>query len=725
MSTEPEPSEKKHWVHFRRCLVFFAHLITVGILITIPAPAGSPVLLVLNGVAGFLAVILIPGTTLRVLLHDTIPSIPGLSVLLGTLVAILIVHIQFLLSLFLGLTVPLRVFLGVSIPILGGFMLAVSPRTASIATVSYWKRQWSSVERYLFYAFCLALVTRVLFMLLGSSSIAPDACVYSDYARSIQQGVFHSNLLNDEGVFQRSPTTHEIWHQGIGYVFAISMMLLPTTVGAPMLLTLILGSMVVFPTFEIAAHFLSREAGLFAACIVAISPSMVYFSSVGYGPSISTLAILAYAVALILRAEPGSRGTFFLLGVLVAMIEFVWFANYYVTCMILAVGPILMSPQQRLQGAISAVSVSCVLLARMVIHEVPLFAFVWLVVLALFILPRRLGLSLPDWYRSWPLFLSLVVSQEFLHIPSQISNLQSEGAVPGFGASTLLVSLTSPISPEYMLRFLCFLAFHSLLPVLALFVIVITSRTLRYTVRSLSVVTLLGLLGTLPVIHVFEPLILEQLFTSGRFFLFPVLMITIVASGGFVSLAYDKGFPTQLRSSRPDRKRLRTVLILLFVNLTPVYLVAYTGLSYVNPVQRYGWYGLDTIVDDIPPGARVIADRAREFAWVHNRTSVVMVIQEVPTDVTTVLLLIARLSIQFEADYLLIDLYTVDRIYVLRPLLTAQYAEGEEIEFGVVTTSGPGNQSVVYRVSGTVYRENSADPTRRSVRLFEMARTPL
>jgi len=235
-----------------------------------------------------------------------------------------------------------------------------------------------------------------------------------------------------------------------------------------------------------------------------------------------------------------------------------------------------------------------------------------------------------------------------------------------------------------------FFTFYHLTPVLLIVVILALLRgKFRSNSRAFALGALLCALGTLKVFGHFtkDTLLPIYLYSDSRYFLFITLVLTISSSAFLAKynpLQQEDTKPNH-RKSAPSSKMNRQTLVvgLILLGFLPSYLVIPSGLALVHIEERYGWMGLPEAVNQIEDQNVIfLADRAREFSWFTGRRSAVLQLSNVYLSYTNASQELLSLAMNFSADHLIVDDYTVAHWGTLGFLLLEPISLGTSVMLG-------------------------------------------
>ncbi|MGV9103339.1 MAG: hypothetical protein ACOC3C_04405, partial [Candidatus Thorarchaeota archaeon] len=162
------------------------------------------------------------------------------------------------------------------------------------------------------------------------------------------------------------------------------------------------------------------------------------------------------------------------------------------------------------------------------------------------------------------------------------------------------------------------------------------------------------------------------IYSDSRFFISSVTLIIISVGGLLQKLGSIHISSTSLRRifSAPSRDHKKMIVVVLIVGgMLPGYLAIPTGLEVVNYEQRYGWNNLKSIVEqNTGSDSTFVVDRTTEFTWLTSRESAKMPSFGTRSFIRALSILRDH-ALRYDADYFLVDSYTVTNREGLRPLM--------------------------------------------------------
>ncbi len=157
--------------------------------------------------------------------------------------------------------------------------------------------------------FIFAMIIRLLYASVNTSSIAQDAALYVNAADHLATGgTFYANIVNDVGAsfpfqYQSGLIPHTLTWFSMAIVFSFAS---PSFYSAKLFLSII-GALLVFPAYELSRSWFGRGS-FFVPLIVAIDPVLTFYSVVPFGPEITSTLFSLAAIAALERIR--DRNTF-------------------------------------------------------------------------------------------------------------------------------------------------------------------------------------------------------------------------------------------------------------------------------------------------------------------------------------------------------------------------------------------------------------------------------
>ena len=634
---------------------------------------------ILRFASGFLSILLFPGIIVaNIILDDEHKSLP-ISLIIGIVLQILLVQALYLCTIAFGIQIPLFLWSSVNTMVVFSFCIIWTWHIDSHATLHSATRL--DMNKPILIIVGLGFVLRIALWFIAEGSIAPDAALYADFARSIMEGNFTSSVIGDISVNLVSDNIAYLSHHTFTYIFAISWLLAVPTVSGPTIILVIIGTLLIYPTYKITKHFFGEQAATWVSLIVAIHPLFIFHSAVAYGPEIVSLLLVMVVGLLLLNGTETSPKSLILAGILIGLIEAIWYSNFYLICMIALAIPIITVARGNSHQYLFLGFLVIALLAKIFYLYLLLFLSLWILLLVSIVVIHRLKPSLML-SKAIPFYLAILSCTLIFRLPNQVRALITSSSKPGLGANPASYLVDIPGLVDTTIRFLAFLAFY-LTPTLIIVLLVSFVRG-RYR-KEVTAFTLFGLIASIGTVFAFskisgslQPL---YIFSDSRFFMF-ITILMIIASGAFFSnldilSANMSGSNTSGKKLLKHNWKSICVLAILGISMVPGYLAMPWGMASIDIEERYAWDGLPTIINPIGNSdSRFIVDRAREFSWFTGRNSVVLDLTDFhlgEINASRELLTLLRDS---NASYILIDDYTIARWGVFEYLLRDPIAVG-------------------------------------------------
>jgi len=629
-------------------------------------------------VTGLIAIVLVPGGTVAAAFLGREMRNLGVSASLGLGLALVECQVSLMIVLTSGLHLPLIYFLCVSSSAIVLACLAITGRESlqGFFRLSFLYEKDARLLKVL----VLALALRLTLAFLALDSISPDSALFADYARSMLVGEFESNVSNELAVLSLWDGANYVIHQAFAYILAVSWLLFPPISVGPIVLLPLIGTFLIIPTYSITKHLFTEKAAIVIAAIMAISPLFVFHSAVGYGPEISSLLFLTYGMIFLLGPQKSERACAMMAGFFIGLVDAIWYANFYAFC---AMMPILLHHFRgytRFQTVTNAFLFALILLAKLLFRNLLLFFSCWTIVflVILFLRIRKPGpkadalllffvgifASLVLWL--WPL------QAVAIGIPSSVTKTETP----------LISAILAPISVDVVARFAFFYAFHLTIPLLCLLVLALFKGVNRRTAQIVFLCTLIDAAGTMKIFSLM-PGSMEAIYvySDSRFFLLFALG-AFVAIGAYIASRWSElpSDPPVDVSRSPRLRRRHLILLAVVIGCVPGYILFPVGTELVNIEARYGWNGLPEEVDHLGNAdTRFLADRAREFSWLTGRHSVILTFTQVDLPFANASKELGQLAEEFNANYVMVDIYTVAHWRTLSELLEYPIAMGSSV----------------------------------------------
>lgn len=613
--------------------------------------------------SGFIILLLIPGILLSCFLVDPKQRNIAVSILIGLVVQVFLIQLLYWISLFSHIQIPLFIW-SVScswiLCLLSSFYIKKSIPHISLNSILY-----PSFNKKLILIFSIAVIARMMLWILSDGSIAPDAALYSDFSRSIINGQFNTLVINDSSVVWVFNDFAILPHQAFTYFFAISWLLIIPNVSGPSFILVIIGVLLIFPTFEIAKHFFGEFAAICVSTIIAIHPLFVFHSAVSYGPEIASLLLLMFAALFLLNGVNASKKSLIVSGVLIGLVDAVWYANFYIICFIGIILPLANYVISQRDDFLFLVFLFLPLIARVFYFIFPLYMTLWIFLFGLIIVADKFRRNF-HLGKVFHFYLAILLTNLFWRFPSQINTLIS--TINQSTSSSLSIAIMNMLAlMQTGIQFLIFFLFH-LTPgfIVILFFGLIRGNN-RYVAINLTFIGLIASLGTIVALsRINESLQIQYLYSDSRFFLF-ISMTLIIASGSFFSSKYFMSTITIETNNQGITwigKHWKTILVLgvLSGSMIPGYFSIPSGLALIDIDERYGWTGLPMVVKSISgSNNRFLADRAREFSWYTETQAIVLSLTSTTLGNINASTEVLSLIHNFNGTHLLIDHFTIAR----------------------------------------------------------------
>ncbi|MHA1928343.1 MAG: hypothetical protein ACTSV2_07165 [Candidatus Thorarchaeota archaeon] len=625
-------------------------------------------ILPLRAISGLIVLFLIPGSLLAsYYLPQSFQNI-GIYFIVGLVITLFEIQIVFLASLFLSVHEQLVSWLIIASVVIVFIYFIKHLKNDS----KLFNRIALGLDRTLLSIVLFAIAIRLLVSFLAPYSIAPDASFYSDFARRILDGNFNSLILNDAAAYNLWNGVQYAAHHGFTYVTALSFILVPPTLSGPSFILIVVGSVLVILAGTLAKVYFSEKAALWISMIVALHPLYIFHSVFAYGPEITTLLFLVFLFLLIHQGEFESSRTRFLAGILLALLDVIWYPNFMIGCLVLPLVIYGLKFYKSTDGLLFTFSMLLVIIARLLFTSILVFLLLWITIFTLPFIGKLLK-GTTQYMKFIPLYFGVFITSIFWKFPVQyISSLQP-GGVPE--TSPFVDIILAQIPLEVIERFILFAGFHLSIGILILLLLVLLKREWTQNIGTLFLMSLISMVGTLKIFGHFtkETLTISYLYSDSRFFLFSTMML-IIASGVLISKIDFPSFQSITKQQfRIDKKQKKSLIVfsLIIIGFLPGYIGLPSGTSLTNIEARYGWTMMDEFI--VPIGNEdsiFLVDRAREFSWFTGRKSVVLELSQVNLDIFNAGSQLMAISNRFNASYLLIDEYTIARWGVYEYLIT-------------------------------------------------------
>jgi hypothetical protein len=441
-------------------------------------------------------------------------------------------------------------------------------------------------------------------------------------------------------------------------------MILPPNTAGPTFILNIVGLLLIPLTYRILDSYFERPVPLIGAFIISIHPTFVFHSVVAYGPEITSLVFLAFGFALLSRRVDSNQINYLLIGIIVGLIDAIWFANFYIACLSIPFFIALSHSSDRRSLSFTFVLFVLAMLARQFYLSPALFAAIWIFIAVLFLVILR-HYPNPTISSVGPMLLGIFSMIVLWRGATQIAVGQGSQYTAGLSLANALFAIPDI---EIILRFLHFIVFHmTVLLFIMLLLVFALARDHRPT-RVFFIVGLVGAIGTLKVFGMFGKDVLLQiyLFSDSRFFLF-ITFVWILALGLPLGIVYEqcrRGVQLRIGTSPMRTTKICALIIAsaLVITSMPSYVAIPYGVESVNIEERYGWRDLQQLLEGVGNHDSIfLLDRAREFSWITGRKSAMLTLSSTNLTDFSASVEILQQAIDFDAAYLLMDSYTSTR----------------------------------------------------------------
>ncbi len=622
-----------------------------------------------RAVLGGLSLLVFPGALLSSLVVPERFHNLGTSIIVGIIICLITIQAALVLTMLFSVRILLLTVLCIvnsAVVLTSVGILAL--RHSSLRYQGFWL---GSLDNRTIAFMGLALAVRILLGVLASDVIAPDAALYSDFARNVVKGKFLSNIDNDYAVFSLVNGAEYVTHIGFAYIAAISLLMFDVATAGPVLILIIIGVIMIVPAYHITEKYFGVRAAKWMGALLAISPLFVFHSSTAYGPEITSLALLLFGLWLVLEDTDQKPQRYFIAGILFGLVDAVWLANFYILCIAVPILLAFLQKKEPRQSMVFLAVMVVVLAARM------LFVFTSVFI----ILAASAFLILEGAQRLYPDVKSRVYIPMLLGIiPMMVlwnsmfligSTSHSSGLLPE--TTTIWSVILAPIELGVLSRFTFFLCFHLSLTISILLPIALIKARNRRIVIGFFAASATAIVGTLKVFGHFtkETLHILYIYSDSRYFLFIVFMLLPPLAAVLAEIHNPTGkFVSAIGQNWTRRKRNAILIGFIAVGLGPQIVAIPTGLDLIAIEDRYGWNGLVIEVVGIQPeNSMFLADRAREFSWLTNRSSVVLEFSNADLPLINSTSELLRQAARYSSVYLLVDEYTTNKWRFLAFLL--------------------------------------------------------
>jgi hypothetical protein len=631
---------------------------------------------------GLICFVFVPGYFLATLLGKRIGiDAIGYSFILGLAIPILSIALYGVLSYFIWIDFTiLLLFTTIAAVVL----LRFSSRKLGI-TFSYalFKADMvKSLHNPAFYIFILAFITRFSFSSYNTSSILPDGSLYLDSARALaSKSIFSSNVLSDES-FGILTSSGMIEHSFVNYVFAFFFSISSVSLKSAILGTVFIGSLVVFPIFDLGRTFFGKSTGIIAAFLICFHPLYVYFSSILFGPEITGLLFLLVSFYLLAEGAKGKSPLVLVTaGILLGISEEIWWYQFYIVILFVPLLIIMFYPFSEKKGVhtfrvgASRLAVSgCLVFLYVFVLKIYSLYFLYLpiLIIEMVMLSLLMRSKLKYAFLTSCFVAGLIVPTALSVIrhyifPSQVFLVVKETMDSGIiqsivGAFTLFFNGTLF---HGVLDCSNYLLNYATIIVVALFLLAFLDiKNIRGRLLFGCIILLdISLVSLIP-----PPTYPLYLSSQGRYYLLPIALMILVCSTFlakvFQSITVRISAAHLIQHSRGKKYLIMLSILLVLAVILPVlffapqYQTSVQAISEENPIQKYGWS--DEMISWIQANTSrkdvLLTSRARELAWFTDRKTVS--ISCPPLNLKDIQFeQLYELTSQFNATYIVSDIY--------------------------------------------------------------------
>lgn len=646
----------------------------------------------IRAIAGLLSLILIPGYLLDEIIFESGKKQLTRTFVTGLAWSILAVNCDFLLYTISGEGVPLLQWLILLNTTLVAALFASRPRLQS-RELFLEKFENITRNRKLFGLMLAAFSVRALLAIVATGSLSPDGSLYAEYSRGIIEGRFDSRIIGDNSVLTVIGNAEQIVHQGVSHVFAISWLMAPPTSSGPIFLLIVEGTLLLPVVYQVACAFFSERTAFLITSVIGFHPLFVFHSVVAYGPEITSLLFLVCGAMILLRKIGAEDSEVLFAGVLIGLVEVIWYPNYYLACILIPVVIIYLKDLRHIESFLFLLAGVCLLAARAVYRILPLFYFCWGVVIASSVTAGKYSAN-KRWWKYLAYFSGILSVSSIWRLPQQLAVVTGAGTRGASLSEPILDILLSPSSIHLIGGFLLFIAIHVTIPILCMAIFSLRKTWKRKSSGIFVLLAILAAIGTYSVFSLIRnALEFQYLFSDSRFFLFITLM-GILASGEFLDAVGSKNGAvkeTESPSVFMHRRKAKLVVFLLILGMIPGYLAVPSGVGLTQFETKYGWSGLKEVVAGIGNEDSIfLVDRAREFSWYTSRCSMVLEysdehLPDIQANNETM-----QLASEGDTEYIVIDDYFVARWQTLNHLYQSELNINDRV---ILETSGLANES--------------------------------
>ena len=653
-----------------RTLILYATSVVIFLLLY--CTRENPISNILSVFPGFYVFILTPGFVFSGIYQSKGPVAFAFTIITGLLFNVVLIHILFYIRLVAIFTIPLI-----------SWLLFFNVALVIIVSILTWLRKinlrngpWISqpVEKNLVFLLILALTVRIILASIATDSIAADASLYSDYARSIIEGEFRSNVINDPTVYEAANGVQYSVHQGFIYLAAISFILFSPLLSGPVVILIILGLCLILFCYEITLRFFGNKSALWVAAVVSVHPIFVFHSVVAFGPELSSLVFLMGSMSILVQGNEEHPARWLLMGMMIGIADIIWTPNFLLFSAIFPILVYMIKNMKTSMKVILSIDIIAIAIVRLFYWTLlTIFIFFLVIFTSLSFILQKQGINI--WASlsfTWGAFGVIAFWRghiNFVPIVNGLPIIQSKGTLILLQISSIPLNIFKmEISSTIIIGTLSFFLAHSTPFIIVLSVIALLRGYNKRAVRGFWAISIVGLIGTTIVFNALsyakDVLIPLYFYSNSRFFISLVLFI-LMASGGVFQKIPDswnikRKYGNIHQKFFSGRKKIKYAIgLILVVNLLPNYAPIPPSLELANFESRFGWVNLGPIVrGTTDENAIFIADRCTEFSWLTARKTIRPGIP-ISLPLFGALSSLETRALEFDARYFVLDGYTV------------------------------------------------------------------
>ena len=559
--------------------------------------------------------------------------------------------------------------------------------------------------------FVLAMIIRLIYVSVNTSSIAQDAALYVNAADHLASGgTFYANIVNDVGAsFPFEYQSGLIPHTFTWFLMAIVFSFTSPSFDSVKLFLSLIGALLVFPSYELSRQWFGRSA-FFVPLIIAIDPVLTFYSVVPFGPEITSTLFSLAAIAALERIRE-KHGYSFLstlpISVLAAAATLSWSSIYFVLYLLAFILGASIAIRLSLKNTLLCIGLSGILYLTLIFG-----LQLWLMGLPIFVIIALLVISMSKRFNEFVRFLGFGIAGILLAFQFELFRYYTYPQATLFPAQTGGSSqiITSEISKYF---------FANVLSANAL-TIAEVYRVTAFEVAGWSII-LLGFVGvlfyrklnwrlsTFPLfflpLHALATILFQPPgsglvgvgFSASRFFLGWLVCVIFIAGVGlkfileYLQTIYLSESKMTLPSIASRMPRFAQSVMLIVILTTPIALdFTANGYQVYNPQgltsllvklnvdQASQWIAGNTNASDTIIAASLANERI--WAMATHRTFAGLYIPSKPTnqiDLNDTVDLAQRL----DAKYLLIDPSIYDGLY---PVIVPYYTSASADQIGTL-----------------------------------------